>query len=223
MRRLGWITHRFGWKMLALAIAVVIWALVASEPELSTFVTIHLEYKNLPDDLEISSEPVTSISLELRGPSGELRGVSFEPGTDGRIGPAVILDMSGVLPGERTFPIGNGNVRLPRGVHLVRAIPSEVRLNFERRGWRQVRVVPRFVGEGQNGYTVAQYNVDPAFLQLTGPASHVARTAAVTTDPVDVSSVVGTSEFRVNAYVGDPIVRFVNSPQVTVSVAMKKR
>ena len=51
----------------------LLWVLVASEPEFSTFVTVRLEYKNLPDDLEISSEPVDTISLELRGPSGELR------------------------------------------------------------------------------------------------------------------------------------------------------
>src|SRR5260221_10528075 len=83
------------WKLVALAIAVVIWWLVASEPELSTFARVRLEYKNLPDDLEISSEPVGSIALELRGPSGELRGVG-----NGGIQPAVILDMAGVLPGE---------------------------------------------------------------------------------------------------------------------------
>jgi hypothetical protein len=36
------------WKLLALAAAVVIWAFVATEPELSTFATARLEYKNLP-------------------------------------------------------------------------------------------------------------------------------------------------------------------------------
>ena len=43
------------------------------------------------------------------------------------------------------------------------------------------------------------------------------------TDPVDVATVVGSSEFRVNAYLEDPYVRFRSSPQVTVSVAMKKQ
>jgi hypothetical protein len=51
----------------------------------------------------------------------------------------------------------------------------------------------------------------------------VARITSVVTDRVDVSSVVGSSEFRVNAFVEDPYVRFVGSPQVTVSVTMKKR
>ena len=39
------------WKALSLIIAVVIWALVGSEPDLATFATVRLEYKNLPDDL----------------------------------------------------------------------------------------------------------------------------------------------------------------------------
>ena len=68
--------------------------------------------------------------------------------------------MSSVQPGERTFTIGDGNVRLARGVHLVRAIPSEVRLDFERHAEREVKVVPRFTGE-QSGYAIARYGVEP--------------------------------------------------------------
>jgi len=223
MRRLRWITDHFGWKVLALVIAVVIWALVASEPELSAFVNVRLEFKNLPEDEVISSEPVTTIALELRGPSGELRGVNFGPAAEGAMRPAVILDMAGVQPGEHTFAIGDGNVRLPRGVHLVRALPSEVRLDFERRAQRVVPVAPRFSGEGDNGYLVSQFTIDPDKLEIGGPASHVERVTLAVTDPIDVSSVVGTSQFRVNAYVDDPFVRFLESPQVTVSVIMKKK
>src|ERR1700688_3093806 len=113
--------ENLAWKLLALAVAVVIWALVASEPELATFATVRLEYKNLPGDLEISSEPATSVVLELRGPSGELRGIGET------LRPAVVLDMATVQPGQRTFTVGDGNVKLARGVSLVRSIPSEVR------------------------------------------------------------------------------------------------
>jgi hypothetical protein len=209
--------HNFGWKLLSLATAVVLWALVASEPELSEFATVRLEYRNLPDDLEISSDPVSLVSLELRGPSGELRDAG-----DG-IRPAVVLDMSDVRPGERTFSIGQGNVQLARGVRLVRSIPSEVRFLFERRMVRFVPVVVRIAGQGPNGYTVARQSVAPDRLEIAGPSSRVARIAAAVTDPVDLSSVVGTSEFRVNAFVDDPFVRFQASPQVVVTVTMKKK
>ena len=209
--------HNFGWKLLSLAIAVVLWALVASEPELSTFETVRLEYRNLPDDLEISSDPVGPVSLELRGPSGELRSAG-----DG-IRPAVVLDMSDVQPGERTFAIGAGNVKLARGVRMVRSIPSEVRFIFERRMVRSVPVVVRTSGQGQNGYTVAHQSVTPDRLEIAGPSSRVARIAAAVTDPVDLSSAVGTSQFRVNAFVEDSFVRFQSSPQVVVTVTMKKK
>ena len=220
-RTFGWtlrlVFHNFGWKLLALAIAVVMWDLVASEPELSEFATVRLEYRDLPDDLEISSEPVGSVSLELRGPSGELRGAG-----DG-IRPAVVLEMSDVQPGERTFTIGEGNVKLARGVHLVRSIPSQVRFLFERRMVRFVPVVVRTARQAESGYMVASQSVAPDRLEIAGPSSHVARIAAAVTDPVDLSSVVGRSEFRVNAFVEDSFVRILTSPQVVVTIAMKKK
>jgi YbbR domain-containing protein len=208
--------ENLAWKLLALAVAVLIWALVATEPELSTFTTVRLEYKNLPDDLEISSDPVTSVVLELRGPSGELRGIGET------LRPAVVLDMTTVQPGQRTFMIGDGNVKLARGVSLVRSIPSEARFTFEERASRSVPVQARFTGEGRNGYMVAHYDLSPRRVLLTGPKSRVAQIGAAITDLVDVSSVVGSSEFRVNAFVDDPFVRFATSPLVAVVVTMKK-
>jgi hypothetical protein len=98
-----------------------------------------------------------------------------------------------------------------------------VRFRFEERATRSVPVKPRFSGLGSNGYVVAQVNVEPKQMEITGPASHVARVNEAVTDIVDVSNVVGSSEFRVNAYLEDPFVRLTGSPQVTVSVAMKKQ
>ncbi len=221
MKTLQWVvrlvSHNFWWKVLALAIAVLIWAVVASEPELSTYTTAHVEYKNLPDGLELSSEPVTQIVLELRGPSGELRGLG-----DGGQHPAAILDMSNAAPGERTFPIGAANVRLSRGVHIVRAIPSQVRLAFEQRLERSVPVVVRLRGEFHDHYRVASATAEPAQLAIVGPQSHVARVNSVLTDPVDVSSLTTSGRFEVNAFAGDSFVRFRSTPTVTVTVTMTK-
>jgi len=222
MRALKWvarmISHNFWWKALALAIAILIWVVVASEPELSTFVTSHLEYKNLPDDLELSSDPVTSIVLELRGPSGELRGLG-----DGGQRPAAILDMSGAAPGERTFTIGPENVRLSRGVHIVRAIPSQVRLAFEWRMERTVPVVVRLRGQPPAGFRVAATVAQPEQMVILGPRSHVGRVNSVVTDPVDVSSLTAAGRFQVNAFAGDPFVRFGAAPEVTVTVTVAKQ
>ena len=221
MRALKWfrelIFRNLVLKLLSLAVAVVIWALVATEPELSTFTTVHLEYKNLPEGLEISSDPVSSVVLELRGPQGELRGVGET------IKPAVVLDMSNMDPGEHTFQIGNGNVKLARAVQLVKSVPSQVRFTFEPRRIHSVPVRARFTGEGMNGYVIAGLNVEPKEVEITGPRSRVGRITSVLTDQIDLSNVTGTSEFHVNVFVDDPFVRFESAPEATVTVSMKKK
>jgi hypothetical protein len=212
------IFENIGWKLLSLAAAATIWAMVATEPELSTFATTQVEYKNLPSDLEIGSSPLTSVMLELRGPSGQLSGIG-----DASLHPQIILDMSAAVPGERTFTVEDSVVKLPRGVRLVRAMPAQIRFDFERRFEASVPVTVRVTGEGHDGYFVASQSAQPARLGIVGPASHVARVTEAITDAVDVSQVVGTSEFRVNAFLNDPYVRFQGSPQVEVSVTMKKK
>lgn len=211
------LVHNFWWRVLALVIAVTIWAMVASEPEISTFTTVPIAYRNLPDDLEMSSPPAETVTLELRGPSGELRGFG-----DSRL-PAVILDMSGVTPGMHTFTIGDRNVRLASGVQLVRAMPSEVRFDFDRRLVRTIPVTVRFTGEPVTSYALGHYTVVPDKLVVVGPSRHVERVSSALTDPVDLSSVVGTSSFHVAAFVDDSFVRFQSTPQVAVTVTMKKK
>lgn len=209
------LVQNFWWRVLALVLAVAIWALVASEPELSMFATVPLQYRNLPDELEMSSPPAETVTLELRGPAGELRGFG-----DNR--PAsVVLEMSDMTPGVHTFSIGSGNVRLARGVRMIRAIPSEVRFDFDTRLVRMIPVQVRFKGE--NDYKVARYTAVPDQVAIVGPSRHVQRVILAFTDPVDVSSTVSTAGFRVNAFVDDSYVRFQSSPEVAVTVTMKKK
>jgi YbbR domain-containing protein len=214
-RILGLVTQNPGWKLLSLAIAVVVWGMVANEPELSTFATVGVEYRNLPEDLEISSDPVSTVKLELRGPSGELRDVD----TAGHR-PDVIFDMSEVGAGERTFPISSSDVNLRGGVTLVRAIPSEVRFTFENRLERTVPVTPRF--HDRSGYQVTGFSVTPPTIAITGPTSRVSRIDTVSTDAINFAAQEGQFEYQVNAFVSDPFVRFSGPPRVTVRVTVKK-
>ncbi len=215
------IARNFFWKVAALVIAIVIWAMVEVEPELATSIAVLMQYDGLPDGLEISSmEPASNtVTLEIRGPSSALGGLGEKGGPH----VAVVLDMSSARPGVSTFSIGNGNIRLPRGLRMVRAIPSEARFEFEPLLSRRAHVAVRFRGEGDNGRSVAHYSVEPAELEIRGPASRVGRVSEVLTDPVDVSHVENSEQFRVNAYVNDPYVRFHTPPEVVVAVTMKKK
>jgi YbbR domain-containing protein len=212
----GFLTRNIGWKLLSLGAAVVLWITVASEPEVATLRSVPVEYKSMPQNLEISSSVVESVFLEMRGSSGRLRDVADAKS-------AVVLDFSGVhQAGERTFTIDRNTANLPRGIDLVRAIPAQLRFRFEPRASRRVPVEVRF-SPPHEGYAVASYHVEPEDLAVVGPESSVEKTQSVVTDPIDIGGVVNHAQFRVNTYLSEPRVRFQASSHVVVQVTVKKK
>jgi YbbR domain-containing protein len=199
------LTRNIWWKLFALLIAVLLWIAVANEPELSTFVSVPIEFKDLPESLEISSDIVEQVELELHGPSGELRNF-----TGNRT--AVVLDMSDAIPGERTYTIRAADVHLPRTLQLMRVIPSGVRLVFEPRKQRSVPVEVRF------SEPPAKFQVSPPSLTIEGPESRVNRVKSLLTDLIEMNKVNGSGTFHVSALAGDPHVRIDSDPEVTVVV-----
>jgi len=107
-------------------------------------------------------------------------------------------------------------------MHLMRAIPAQIRLQFEKRTRREVPVEVRFSGAPPAGYRLDRYDVEPKELTLVGPESHVNRIEYAVTDPIDLGSAEAQSEFRVNAFLGDPHVRFERPASIRVKVNMEQ-
>ena len=216
MPLLGRLTRNLGWKFLSLALAILLWYAIVGEPELATSVSAPIEYKNLPPDLEMSSDVLERVHLEVRGPAGKLH-------TSDLGNMSVVLDLESVhRPGERTFTIQQWNVNLPSGVVLSRAVPAQVRVRFENRVSREVAVRVRYSAQPPAGYRIASQQVEPSTVRVIGPESRVNRIEAVQTDPIDLSNVVGKSMFEVHTYVADSQVRLASSPEVRVNVILEK-
>jgi YbbR domain-containing protein len=210
------LTSNFGWKVLSLGLAVVLWMAVAHEPELATSISVPIEFKNLREDLDISSDVPDRVHIEVRGPSGRLT-------RDQLADVAVLLDMSDVQRGERTFTIRKANVKLPAGVEFYRAVPSQVSLVFDQLTSRVVPVQPRFGKEPPAGYRVESFQADPVRVRIRGPEDRVNRIDHVTTDPVDLSGIVSRADVRAHVHIGDSQVR-LDEPtgQITVHVSLQK-
>ena len=131
--------------------------------------------------------------------------------------------MGNAMPGERTYIIDSGSLKLPPGVRLVRASPPQLRFVYEKIATREVPVRLTTQNEGQQGYYIAASRATPATLKITGPASHVAAIKEAKTDAIDVGGAVSSQQFRTNAYLLDPLVKFVDSPQIDVQITMKKK
>ena len=211
------LTRNWGWKVLSLVAAVLVWATFAGDQQLTFFYNAPVTYKGLRSGLEISSDSAASVTLELRGGSRALDKVT---GTRS----AVLLDFSPVAAaGERTFDIDPSNVKLPLGASLLRSIPSQLRFRFERSIVRDVPVKIRVAGDPSHGLRVGRQTVVPDSVKVVGPESRVVLVDSAVTDSVDLSSVEDMKEFRVNTFVGDPHVRFESSSRVLVRIEMEKK
>jgi YbbR domain-containing protein len=208
------LTRNIGWKLLSLALAIVLWMAVVGDPELTKSIPAPIEFTSIPKDLEISSDIPEKVRLEIQGPASRLRNLEKA---------AVVVNLSSVdRPCERTFPIKETEVDLPSRVVLLRAVPSRLRLRFERVASREVPVEAQFAGPPPEGFRVLRAEVSPSKATITGPESHVNGVAAAKTDAIDLSEVVGEKSFPVSVYVNEPLVRLASAPEVTVKVVMEK-
>ncbi len=203
------------WKLVSLCAAVIIWVLVASEPEMATVLRVPVQYKDAPLNLEISSDIASTVRLELVGVSGTLKQFSSVPSP-------VVLDFSSVRgPGERTFNIDAKTVKLPKGVQLVRAVPAQLRYTFERQEQRFVPVEVQWSGMLPNGGQIGQVRTDPDKLAVVGPQSRVSLVQSVSTDPVNLNTVKNGLPVTTSPFISEPQVRFVNFQPVHVTVTIR--
>jgi diadenylate cyclase len=211
------LTRNLLWKLLALVAAFGVWLNVANEPDLATIVSVPVEYNNFPKDLEISSDIVEAIDVEARGPSGQLRSLH-----DSRI--AAIVDFASVkVPGVRTFTMTTAELKLPRGIELIRTIPAQLQFTFEKRATRAVSVDVPFSGKLPAGASIAGIEVLPPRLQIAGPESHVEQSGKLTSDPFDLTNVRNNTEQTLSVYAAEPEVRILSTPQVRVKIHVQQR
>ena len=208
-------TNNPGWKLLSLGIAAGLWFVVAREPELATSLSVPVELKNIPDDLDIGSTVPDRVHLEIRGPSGRLS-------RDNLSEIALILDLSDARAGERTYTVQPYNFNLPSGISFYRAIPSQFTLRFDRVATQNAKVFPRYSKPPPRGYRVQSYTIAPQTVRVRGPEERVKQIDRVWTDPVDLSGVVSSAEFHTHVNVGDAQVRLDAPAAVTLKVVLDK-
>ncbi|MBI3678963.1 MAG: YbbR-like domain-containing protein [Acidobacteria bacterium] len=214
---MGWITDNLGLKLLSAAVAVLLWLASVGEPDMTTAAAVPVQYRNIPKNLEISSDLTDSAYVELRGPSTRLTGSSLA-------NVIVMLDLGRERrPGERTFSILSENVTLPPGVEFLRAVPSQIQVRLEARVSRDLPVAVRYAGPPPEGFRLVSENIQPSVVRIVGPESRVSAIDNVQTDPVEIPAVEGETTIRVNAFAGDPHVRLDRSDAlITVRLVLER-
>src|SRR5258708_25990647 len=154
-------------KIFSLALAVGLWFAFVGETETAASVAVPVEYRNLPQGMDISNDLPDHLYLKVRGPAARVSTSEISQA-------AVVLDLSSIdRPGEQTFTLDQNSVKLPTGLTLTRSVPSQIRIQVENRDSRQVPVAIRFAGPPPQGYRVVSQSVYPPKLPVVRPRTHM--------------------------------------------------
>jgi YbbR domain-containing protein len=202
-------------KIVSLAIAVLLWWVVGRDQPVEMPLTVPLEFVNAPANLDINSDYPLQARVTLRGPQRQLQNLNASE-------IHALVNTRGAEPGERTYDLTADNIRAPRNVRVVQIVPAQIHVTFDRSVERAVRVQPRVIGTLVSGYSIRQVKAQPGTITILGPARRVNAIDTAMTDPVDATGVVGSGVFTTHAYVADPLVRVQSPEPIHVTVETEK-
>jgi len=206
------IFHNLTLKLTSLLLAAGFWLAVSSSPPSEVALNVPIIFRNMPANLEISSENLPSAQIRVRGPEAIVRRLQAAD-------VSAEIDVTDIKPGERTFGLTH-QIHVPDRLTIAQVVPSEIHVSFDARATRSVRVEARFIGEAPPGYK-PKFQYDPAAVEITGPQKQVSTVQVATTDPVDITGVVGSLSVARHAYVSDPLIQVSSPRSVRITVTME--
>ena len=204
--------HNLTLKLTSLLLAAGFWLAVSSSPPSEVALNVPIIFRNMPADLEISSENLPSAQIRVRGPEAIVRRLQAAD-------VSAEIDVTDIKPGERTFDLTH-QVHVPDRLTIAQVVPSEIHVSFDARATRSVRVEARFIGEAPPGYK-PKFQYDPVAVEITGPQKQVSTVQVATTDPVDITGVVSSLSVARHADVSDPLIQGSSPRSVRITVTME--
>ncbi len=204
-------------RIASLVLAVVLWVIIAGRDTAERGLTVPVELRNVPPNLEITGDFINSVDVRLRAPPGLIESLDA-----GQV--LATIDLDGRQEGEHIIQLTPDQIRIPFGFRVVKITPSLLTLNLERTLSKTVPVRPRILGRPASGYEVADVKSEPAEIRVLGPKSRVQQIESTFTEPVSVHGADVTVEEYVNVGLEDPLLRLEDGlAEVRVVVRIRER
>lgn len=204
----------WGLRLLALAIALVIWFSVSLDERRrlsEKTVEASVSY-NRPRGYVIL-DPVQSVEVRLRGTERAIR----------QLNPYMVdveVDLSTTGEGPVTVNLAPDDVLAPDGLEVVAIRPNVLRVELDREISQRVPVAAVVVGEPAGGALAGEPEILPNQVLVTGPESLLARIQTLETEPISLDGRGLTFEVTVSAVPPDPLIQVVQPSRVTVRIPM---
>lgn len=202
-----------GLKLAALASSVLLWITVSGQ-QVQRNILVQLQFRNLPASLELTGDTPRIADVRVRGAAGLIS--QLEPGQV-----VATVDLTGVRPGVRVFPLTRDQISVPLGVEVLSVDPPSISLTFEKSASVQVPVKPTIDGQPAPGFEVGEVTWTPKTVEVVGPESRLKEQPSAITDRISIEGATETVVETVSIGVTNPAFRLreARSAQVTIPIS----
>ncbi len=200
--------------MLALAIALFLWAVAQGSTSIRSTFDIPVEIHGVRDTLVVTDQSAQEVNVGVMGSRAALRNID-----ESRM--KYTIDVSNAKPGVAEFEVELTDIELPRLARFVNHSPTRIQIRLERRSRKEVSVSPKVEGEPAEGFELTEVRVVPDRVWLAGARSHVMRLAEVETEPIDVTGITASENREMRLRVGGGTVWVEDDKPVTVQLVVE--
>lgn len=180
MRLKALVFENLGIKIASLIFAIILWFFVMSRGKMEMSFQSPLEFRNIPQSLELVGEPAKSVDVWIQGQESTLRGLR---GDDVK----TMVDLSDAKEGEDSYYIGPEDVRVPFNLKVVRINPASIKIRLDRVITKNVGVKPIITGNPAQGYRLKRVEIKPSSIMIEGTRKEVGSLQSLRTEPVDIT------------------------------------
>jgi YbbR domain-containing protein len=201
-------------KLISIVLALALWLVLVPQDKIVSekTLTVPLEVRNIPDNLEIVDRPLATVDVTVRAPNRLLNQIT--PSTL-----SARLDLEKATLYQQEYPLNKTMISLPPGAEVIDVRPNKVILKLEETKEASLNVHPSIRGRVAPGYRIAKIEFEPRQVVVCGPESKVRARDSVSTAPVDITGLDRSAVFDVDLILPRPELRLV-SAQTTVRVSI---
>jgi diadenylate cyclase len=205
-------------KSVSFIVVCVLWVFIGGQPRAEIWMTVPLEYRNMPANMEIVGELVNRVEVGIRGPRTMISSITPDQ-------LKAYVDLSQSIPGANHIRLTPDNVRTPLGTEITKVVPSSVRIRLEDIISRAVPVKAHLVGKLLRPLRLKGVVVEPPEVVLQGPAGILKKVREVFTEPVELGEVKEDTHISVSLEIMPAQLRLApdQPSQVTVHIQVEKR
>ena len=172
-------------KLLAIALAVLLWVVVSAEQVTTAWLPVPLIIRNTDTDFRLESlDAPSEVEVRLSGSARDILDLILRR-------PSFVLSLSDIQNPVETRFLEPRMLQLPAQMEVtpLDVRPASVRLEFTRIAVKRVPVRARLAGQLGPEWAVVDTLVgDPGFIDLSGPSDLLGPISEVFTTPIQLSS-----------------------------------